>query len=141
MALAFGLLEWIMLAGTAFVLLYMFASRNRDYWKNQNVPSEPFGLLWGATLKLFFTPVCDMDIGRYKKYGKLFGAFEMGKAVLFVAEPAMVKQILVKDFSSLPNRRTLTFNDSVLDHMMSMAPVERWRDIRVAATQAFSTTI
>lgn len=140
MPLAVGLLEWIVLAVTAFGLLCMYASRNRSYWKNQNVPSEPFGLLCGATLKLIFTPVCEMDIGRYKKYGKLFGAFEMGKAVLFVADPAVVKQVLVEDFSSLPNRRTLTFNDPVLDHMMSMAPVERWRDIRVAATQAFSTS-
>ncbi|KAK8763654.1 hypothetical protein V5799_033740 [Amblyomma americanum] len=140
MVLAFGLLEWTVLAVTVFVLLYMYASRNRNYWKNQNVLSEPLGISCGATLKLLFSPVCEVDLARYKKYGKLFGVFEMGKAVLFVSEPAMVKQILVEDFSSLPNRRTVTFNDPVLDNMMSMAPVERWRDIREAATQAFSTT-
>uniref|UniRef100_A0A023GKT5 Putative cytochrome p450 cyp3/cyp5/cyp6/cyp9 subfamily n=1 Tax=Amblyomma triste TaxID=251400 RepID=A0A023GKT5_AMBTT len=116
----------------------MYASRNRNYWKRQNVLSEPFGLSCGTTFKLLFSPVCEVDVARYKKYGKLFGAFEMGKAVLFVGDSAMVKKILVEDFSSLPNRRTLTFNDPVLDYMMSMAPVERWRDMRVAATQAFS---
>ncbi|XP_065280051.1 uncharacterized protein [Dermacentor albipictus] len=133
--------EWVILAATTTVLLYLYVTRNRNYWKNQNVPSEPFSLIFGATLKLFTNPVHELDFARYKKYGNLFGAFEMGKPILFVADPKLVKQVLVDDFSSLPNRRTLSINEPLLDNMMSMAPVEVWRKVRLGSAPAFSTNV
>uniref|UniRef100_A0A6M2D5H4 Putative cytochrome n=1 Tax=Rhipicephalus microplus TaxID=6941 RepID=A0A6M2D5H4_RHIMP len=135
----FGLPDWIVLTGTVCVLVYLYASWNRNYWKNQNVVSEPFSFPFGATFKLLFKPMCQLDSERYKRYGRVFGTFEMGNAVLFVGEAKLVEQILVEDFPSLPNRRTLTFNDPVLDNMMSMTPFERWRKIRMPVAQAFST--
>ncbi|KAH7945100.1 hypothetical protein HPB49_006826 [Dermacentor silvarum] len=66
-------------------------------------------------------------------------AFETGKSVLFVAEPELVKQVLVKDFPALPNRRAFKFFDPMLDNMMSIVPVDRWRKIRPASSPAFST--
>ncbi|CAN8013298.1 unnamed protein product, partial [Ixodes persulcatus] len=80
-----------------------------------------------------------MDQDRYREFGKLFGVYEGSKPVLFVADPELVKRVLVKDFPSLPNRRVLSFNDSLLDNMMSIIPVEKWRRIRPAASPAFST--
>lgn len=139
MALFYGLPDWIILAVSALVLLYLYASRRRNYWKNQNVRSEPFALVFGPSLKLLFTPAHEVDRSRYQKYGKLFGAFETGKVLLFVAEPELVKQVMVKDFPSLPNRRDIVFNDPMLDNMMSITPVEQWRKIRPAASPAFST--
>ncbi|XP_072144480.1 cytochrome P450 3A21-like [Dermacentor andersoni] len=133
--------EWVILAATTTVLLYLYVTRNRNYWKNQNVPSEPFSLIFGATLKLFTNPVHELDLARYKKYGNLFGAFEMGKPILFVADPKLVKQVLVDDFSSLPNRRTLSINEPLLDNMMSMAPVDVWRKVRLGSAPAFSTKV
>ncbi|KAK8767450.1 hypothetical protein V5799_005767 [Amblyomma americanum] len=62
----------------------------------------------------------------------------MGKAILFVADPKLVKDVLVKNFKSLPNRRTFSFNEPLLDNMMSMAPVEIWQKVRPAANPAFS---
>ncbi|KAL1441720.1 hypothetical protein MTO96_008437 [Rhipicephalus appendiculatus] len=91
-----------------------------------------------SSLFLNFQPMCQLDSERYKRYGRVFGTFEMGNAVLFVGEAKLVEQVLVKDFPSLPNRRTLTFNDPVLDNMMSMTPFERWRKIRMPVAQAFS---
>ncbi|XP_037573717.1 cytochrome P450 3A41-like [Dermacentor silvarum] len=139
MALFLGLPEWLILAATVCVLFYLYASRNRNYWKNQNIPSEPFALIFGPSLKLFYKSIHDIDDARYRKYGKVFGAFESNKLILFVAEPELVKQVLVKDFPSLPNRRAFTFYDPLLDNMMSITPVEQWRKIRPAASPAFST--
>ncbi|XP_077563276.1 cytochrome P450 3A24-like [Haemaphysalis longicornis] len=134
-----GLAEWIILAATVFILLYLYASRRRNFWKNQNVLAEPFALIFGSTLKLMFTPIHEVDYARYKKYGQLFGAFEMGNVILFAAEPEIVKQVLVKDFQIFPNRRAFEFCDPLLDNMMSATPVERWRNIRPVASPAFST--
>lgn len=139
MVLILGVAEWIIFAVTAFALLYLYAARNRNYWKYQQVPYEPFGLIFGPTIKLLNRPIHMLDDERYKKYGKFFGTFETGKTVLFVAEPEMVKQVMVKDFPALPNRRQFKFYDPLLDNMMSITPVEQWRKIRPAASPAFST--
>ncbi|XP_049525533.1 cytochrome P450 3A41-like [Dermacentor silvarum] len=139
MALFLGLTEWLILAATVCVLFYLYASRNRNYWKNQNIPSEPFALIFGPTMKLLFNPVHIIDDARYRKYGKLFGALESSKLILFVAEPELVKQVLVKDFPSLPNRRAFTFYEPLLENMMNSAPVEKWRKIRQVVSPAFST--
>lgn len=135
----FGVPEWIILAATACVLLYLYASRDRNYWKNQNVLSEPFALIFGPTLKIFLKPMHEVDFARYKKYGKLFGGFEAGKAILFVADPELVKQVLVKDFALLPNRRSFKFNEPLVDNMIGLVPLETWRRLRPAASPAFST--
>ncbi|XP_077563284.1 cytochrome P450 3A41-like [Haemaphysalis longicornis] len=139
MNLFLGLPEWIVLAVTACVLLYFYASRRRNFWKDQNVLAEPFALFFGSTLKIMCTPIHDLDLARYKKYGRVFGAFETGNVLLFVVEPELVKQVMVKDFPSLPNRRVIQFYDPLLDNMMSVTPAERWRKIRPAASPAFST--
>ncbi|KAK8785262.1 hypothetical protein V5799_008373 [Amblyomma americanum] len=139
MVFILGLPEWVILAVTVCVLLYLYASGTRNYWKNQNVPYEPFRLMFGPTLKLFIKPTHLLDDARYKKYGKLFGSFETGHLVLFVADPELVKLVTVKDFPSLPNRRIFTTREPLLDNVMSSAPVEKWRKLRPAVSPAFST--
>ncbi|KAL1418763.1 hypothetical protein MTO96_025792 [Rhipicephalus appendiculatus] len=66
-------------------------------------------------------------------------AFEFKKLLLFVAEPEMVKKVLVNDFTSLPNRRTMTFHNPLFDNMIIFACDEQWRKIRRTASPAFSS--
>ncbi|KAL1418762.1 hypothetical protein MTO96_025791 [Rhipicephalus appendiculatus] len=125
MQLFLGWLEWIVLVVTFCVLCYLYASRNRNYWKSQGVPSEPYALIFGPPLKLLHKPIHEIDAERYDKYGRFFGAFESNKLLLFVAEPELVKKVLVNDFGSLPNRRTFTFLDPLLDNMIAFATGEQ----------------
>lgn len=134
-----GMPEWLVLAVTVCVLCYLYASRHRNYWKNQDVVSEPYALIFGPPLKLFYKPIHEIDAERYDKYGRFFGAFESNKLLLFVAEPELVKQVLIKDFPYLPNRRAFTFHDPLLDNMISFASDEQWRKIRRTTSPAFST--
>ncbi|XP_064471830.1 cytochrome P450 3A24-like isoform X2 [Ornithodoros turicata] len=131
--------DWLILGVTAAILLYMYAARYRNYWKNQNVTEEPFALILGPLLNLLYKPFFELDQERYQKYGKVFGVYEGGKPTLLVADPEIIKKVLVKDFGAFPNRRRMTFHDPLLDNMMSIAPVEQWRKIRPAVSPAFST--
>lgn len=72
MVLPVGLTEWIILAATVCVLLYLYASRHRNYWKNQNVPSEPFGLFFDPTIRLMRNPSHVLDLARYKIWKNLW---------------------------------------------------------------------
>ncbi|XP_042143636.1 cytochrome P450 3A21-like [Ixodes scapularis] len=100
-----GVPDWIILVATALVLLYLYAARHRNYWKEQNVVQEDFSLIFATAKRILFKPFHKMDLDRYTKYGRLFGVYEGGKPVLFVGDPELVKLVLVKDFPSLPNRR------------------------------------
>ncbi|EEC07771.1 cytochrome P450, putative, partial [Ixodes scapularis] len=131
-------LGWFLVSFGSLLFL-RYAARYRNYWKDQNVIHEEFSLIFAAARRLIFKPFHQMDQDRYRKFGKLFGVYEGAQPVLFVADPELVKRVLVKDFPSLPNRRAISFNDSLLDNMMSIVPVEKWRRIRPAASPAFST--
>lgn len=139
MVFLLGLADVVILVATACVLFYMYAARNRNFWKEQNIVHEEFSLIFGQTVRLLSKPICLTDQERYKKMGRLFGIYEGGKPTLVVAEPDLVKQVLVKDFQLLPNRRMRRTLDPILDNMMVLAPVESWRRIRPAASPAFST--
>ncbi|XP_037279004.2 cytochrome P450 3A8 isoform X1 [Rhipicephalus microplus] len=100
-----GLPDWLLLAATAFILLYLYVGRNRNYWKKQNVPQEDFSLIFGPAMRLLLRPFHENDTRRYQKFGRVFGIYEGSQPTLLVGEPELVKQVLVKDFPLLSNRR------------------------------------
>ncbi|XP_077538346.1 cytochrome P450 3A24-like, partial [Haemaphysalis longicornis] len=139
MAFLLGPVDVIILVATTCFLLYRYAARNRNYWRDQKVVHETFSLIFGPAKRLLSKPSCLSDQERYKKFGRVFGIYEGGKPTLVVADPELVKQILVKDFPAFPNRRLRQLKDSILSNMMIFAYVDRWRKIRPAASPAFST--
>lgn len=134
--LSFG--DVALLVASAFAILYIYACRRRNYWKNQNVVHEDFTLIMGP-IKRFSEPRCITDEARYKKMGRIFGIYELGKPTLIVADPDLVKQVLVKDFQLLPNRRNLDLNDNILKNVLVLARDDLWRRIRPLTSPAFST--
>lgn len=139
MALLLSFADVIIFVVVVCALLYTYASRKRNFWKNQNVPHEEFSLILGPAKRLLFKPMSLSDQERYQKMGRLFGVYEGGKPKLVVAEPNLVKQVLVKDFYQLPNRRAHAISDPIFDNMMALAPLEVWRKTRPAVSPAFST--
>ncbi|KAL3229326.1 hypothetical protein MRX96_023640 [Rhipicephalus microplus] len=117
-----GLPDWLLLAATAvhsailvslfrllpspnYVSLWLYVGRNRNYWKKQNVPQEDFSLIFGPAMRLLLRPFHENDTRRYQKFGRVFGIYEGSQPTLLVGEPELVKQVLVKDFPLLSNRR------------------------------------
>lgn len=136
---SFGVPDWLILIITAGILLYAYAARNRNYWKKQNVPHEPFFLFFGPIMRRLTKPDHLEDQKHYKKLGRVFGVYEGGKPTLMVGEPDLVKRILVKDFAALSDRLPIKFFDPVLDNMLGALPSEQWRKIRTAVSPAFTT--
>ncbi|XP_020621676.1 cytochrome P450 3A2-like [Orbicella faveolata] len=73
----------------------------------------------------------------YKKYGKLF--VTSGVTVFIgVADPEMIKQILVKDFDSFTDRPILVEFPPPLNSLVSVVRGEKWRHIRSTLSPSFS---
>ncbi|KAL1441623.1 hypothetical protein MTO96_008582 [Rhipicephalus appendiculatus] len=130
--------DWLFLAITVGVLLYLRASRHRNYWRNQNVVHEKFSLFFRPQLKHLFKPLHVVDQELYKKHGRLFGSFEDGKPVLYVAEPDLLKLILVKD-AALTQRKVVEFEDPILSNLMVNVAPDQWRKLRTATSPAFTS--
>ncbi|XP_070384834.1 probable cytochrome P450 9f2 [Dermacentor albipictus] len=76
-----------------------------NFWKDQGIVHEKLSVVFGPILRLVMKPICLSDQERCQKMGRVFGIYEGGKPTLMVSDPELVKQVLVKDFHPLPNRR------------------------------------
>ncbi|CAG2172599.1 unnamed protein product, partial [Oppiella nova] len=76
----------------------------------------------------------------YRKNGKIFGIYEITKPVLFLSDPELIRDVLVKDFHIFNNRRDFrTGGDPLVDNMVSIVRDEQWKKIRSIMSPTFST--
>ncbi|XP_077525155.1 cytochrome P450 3A24-like [Amblyomma americanum] len=134
-----ALSDWFLLAVVLASLLYIRATQYRAYWKSQNLVHEKLSLFFGPQLKHLFKPFHIVDQELYKKHGRLFGSFEDGKPVLYVAQPDLIKLVLVKD-ASKSQRKVVRSEDPLLDNLLPNVEPEKWRKIRSATSPAFTTS-
>ncbi|EDO33559.1 predicted protein [Nematostella vectensis] len=75
-----------------------------------------------------------------KKYGRLYAMFLVGKKpCVVVADPEIVKHIMVKEFSSFRDRPSFVMEQpEPFDSMMTSAKYEKWHRIRNTLSPAFS---
>ncbi|KAM9807722.1 thromboxane-A synthase [Neosynchiropus ocellatus] len=83
----------------------------------------------------FYKPISDL----IKTHGRVCGYYLARKPVVVVADPDMLRQVMVKDFSSFPNRMTLRFNSKPMSDCLLMLRNERWKRVRGILTPSFSS--
>ncbi|XP_054713411.1 cytochrome P450 3A8-like isoform X1 [Uloborus diversus] len=124
---------------TTIVLLYWFATRKHGYWKERGVIYDKPLPFFGSLLRAFRKPAQDVEIERYNKYGQVYGHFEGSRPVISIGDPALLKNILVKDFPSFSSRRKFEVGDPVFDKMVSILQGEDWKRVRTIITPTFTT--
>lgn len=97
---------------TLLYLIYWYATSTFDYWKKKGVvevkTKEPF---FGAVRKAMLLQK-QFSLHYYEIYqefdGEKFGGyFDMRRPALMVRDPELIKQIMVKDFSSFTDNLTI----------------------------------
>ncbi|GBN60421.1 Lithocholate 6-beta-hydroxylase, partial [Araneus ventricosus] len=132
---------WI-LAGVIVVFAFIkwYLGRNDDYWQKRGVPFAPRISFIGLMFKLAFNDITELlkDMAN-KPFGKVFGSFEGSLPTVVVAEPDLLRDILVKDFHIFPYRRPMMTGDPVADSMVSLMIGEDWKRVRTIITPAFTS--
>uniref|UniRef100_A0A3P8RVC1 Thromboxane-A synthase n=1 Tax=Amphiprion percula TaxID=161767 RepID=A0A3P8RVC1_AMPPE len=82
----------------------------------------------------FFSPMSDL----IKTYGRVCGYYLGRRAVVVIADPDMLRQVMVRDFSSFPNRMTLRFATKPMTDCLLMLKNEQWKRVRSILTPSFS---
>ena len=78
-----------------------------------------------------------MHLDYLKKYGKLYTLCLGGKPSLVIADPELLKQIMIKDFPNFRNRFVVKKGD-ISDKNAASAKDETWKRIRNTLTPTFS---
>ncbi|GFS86375.1 lithocholate 6-beta-hydroxylase [Nephila pilipes] len=86
----------------SFVRWYL--ARNDDYWIKRGIPSTPREGYITMIYKLSTSDMAEFIKNLTKKYGRVVGSFEGSSPSVTVAEPDLLRDILVKDFHIFPYR-------------------------------------
>ncbi|XP_061773835.1 thromboxane-A synthase isoform X1 [Nerophis ophidion] len=82
----------------------------------------------------FFHPVSDL----IKTHGRVCGYYLGRRAVVVVADPDMLRQVMVREFSSFPNRMTTRFATKPMSDCLLFLRNEHWKRVRSILTPSFS---
>uniref|UniRef100_A0A915I5N1 Cytochrome P450 n=1 Tax=Romanomermis culicivorax TaxID=13658 RepID=A0A915I5N1_ROMCU len=76
-----------------------------------------------------------------KKYGDIYGYYLGPKLTIYVANPDMVKEVLIKKFDHFPDRWYQPIKSPApFCHMLTSMDGQPWKDMRHALTPTFTTS-
>ncbi|CAO2630638.1 Cytochrome P450 3A11 [Lemmus lemmus] len=134
---ALSLETWVLLA-ISLMLLYVLGTQNHDIFKKQGIPG-PKPLPFFGTMLHYYKGIWKFDAECYEKYGKIWGLLDGPTPVFTIADPDMIKNILVKDtYSVFTNRRDIG-PVGMMSNAVSIAKDEDWKRIRALLSPTFTS--
>ncbi|KAJ8382747.1 hypothetical protein SKAU_G00035250 [Synaphobranchus kaupii] len=92
-----------------------------------------------GNLFLFRKGFFDAHTELINTYGKVCGYYLGRRPVVVVADPDMLRQIMVKEFSLFPNRMTIRSATKPMSDCLLMLKDEHWKRVRSILTPSFSS--
>ena len=132
------------LAVCVLAAVYVYFKVSFNYWKKRNVPyakpTFPFGNL--RDMLFVKTSIGQLFANIYKELdGEMYGGtYAFTKPGFIFRDPDIIKNVLVKDFSSFHDRGF--YMDEELEPLsghLFMLPGRRWRNLRVKLSPTFTS--
>ncbi|XP_047453039.1 thromboxane-A synthase [Mugil cephalus] len=96
-------------------------------------PSPFFGNLF-MFREGFFKPLNNI----INEHGRVCGYYLGRRPIVVIADPDMLKQVMVKDFNNFPNRMAFRFASKPMSDSLLMIRNEQWKRVRSILTPTFS---
>lgn len=137
---------WLILLIFIFTLLYLYSKRSLGYWKKKDVITENpypfFGNFLNVVLRkesmgYVFKSIYDR-LGENNPYG---GVYVFHKPVLVIKDRELIKQVLIKDFSTFYNRANYSNEnvDPIASNTLFSLRNEVWKTLRNKLTPVFTS--
>ncbi|XP_073965058.1 cytochrome P450 6B6-like [Choristoneura fumiferana] len=131
--------------GVTVYLIYLWSTRNHDYWKTRGVKYDKPVPFIGSIRRVFFQKVnfAQYLAELYQKYPneKYVGYFGGHAVSLLIRDPELIKHVLVSDFNYF-YARGLNHHKTVIEPMMKnlfFADGDLWKLLRQRLTPAFTS--
>uniref|UniRef100_A0A914WFE6 Uncharacterized protein n=1 Tax=Plectus sambesii TaxID=2011161 RepID=A0A914WFE6_9BILA len=136
----FGLPTWLPTIVALAVFLYWYGARKLDFFKNRGAPyvegALPFAGNFLNVVRHGFTD----DLQRINKYGRMFGELHGSVPIWVIADPELVREVGIKEFSSFTNRRKAGFAfNPEFKKALHLVEDSEWKGIRNVMTHGFSS--
>ncbi|XP_059226317.1 probable cytochrome P450 6a21 [Stomoxys calcitrans] len=126
------------------VYLLVRWKKNRSYWQSLGIPCEEphliLGNVWGVQTKRGFSDVWQQYYDRFKGTGPFAGFYWFLKPAVFVLEPELIKQILIKDFTNFTDRGFFhNEKDDPLSGQLFLLDGGKWKNMRNKLSPTFTS--
>jgi len=121
------------------VIYYLCFKWQPRYFKKMGVQGPFAWPVVGNMMTMIKKGFMEADAAWSKEYGRVVGIFEGPTPVLYISDPDLVQQILIKDFHIFSNRRALFAGDDIVDNFLITLNGDHWRHVRHLLAPTFST--
>lgn len=123
--------------GFFVIILILYIKYNRTYWERRGVPTVPGHWLFGNIKKIFdlekppayvIGDICQKS----SENDGILGIYIFFKPFLLIKDPAIMKQILIKDFNYFSNRSFTirSFQDEIGNTNLFSLKNPQWKYLR-----------
>ncbi|KAG1714438.1 Cytochrome P450 3A1 [Nymphon striatum] len=132
--------NWLLIIFSVICLIWIHYIRNFRFWKHQGVPGPSAWPIFGHFKTVLYSkPAHEVEYEFLKKYGNIYGKYEMGTKIITVNDPELLKLIFVKDFDVFRNRGNFGSTDELFTKTLIFSEDEEWKNSRKILSQVFSS--
>ncbi|XP_054155184.1 cytochrome P450 3A29-like [Oppia nitens] len=85
-------------------------------------------------------PHHDYTLYAYKKYGRVYGSYDLFRKLLVINEPDLLRDIMVKDFNVFPDHKHMNLGSSTVNISLFFLPGnDQWKRVRSILSPAFTS--
>ncbi|XP_041459303.1 cytochrome P450 3A14-like [Lytechinus variegatus] len=129
-------LTWLLVS--ALIIIYICNDLwIRSYWKRHGIKSPPSIPIFGNTLQ-WIKGIQKAFLEYNQKLGNVYGVCDFHRPALAISDVDMLKEIMVKSFSSFANRWVVPLMSQDLSDALFLTKDDHWKGIRNVVTPTFS---
>lgn len=131
---------WVFLIAFVLVAIYIHVKWKFGFWKRMGVPSPDYFPYIGTMREIKKRGIYEFDKTLITKYGRIVGMYLGSNPSLLIADPEIIKNISVKEFSKAPNRfQHFSGSKNEMRHGLTAVEDDHWRFMRNTLLPTFSS--
>ena len=126
------------LLGAVILFLYVDFKEKYSYFNKKGIKGPRPKPFVGNILERFTKSIVQIDTNYSKRYGKLYGYYDMSTPITCIADPKVIKNIMVRHFAHFVDRRDIVVTRMTKYFLASMKGDE-WRRTRNVLSPTFTS--